>query len=313
MAASDPAAVDRGVLEKFLKTCIETMGSDATRKSLKNCTSLRPGPKIAEIEKRIWDDLGIPVPVGRQAVRDIETNFPEDNAALLTLKEEFTDARDMAYLRCLEDRQPSSLEKKAKMDKATVLEFFDACGVKLDTSEVRERLTASIKETGLMPESVVNDVHGEVMELLGWDREHGRRCFEDIGVGKEFADDREVARPYALWRGKTSQVCIMLLYRYKKEGGQLNVDDDVKFKLIEYQAKEELDKMSLDERSELLEKHAKKVNIVRKLPFEARKRYLVKVAEQEMLELAQCEILMNTLVQSQGWQERMAKESAKAE
>lgn len=311
MAASEPPAVDRALVEKFLKTCIATLGDEATRKKLKNCSSIRPGPKIAEVQQRIWDDLGVSTQAGRQAIGAITQM--DDNADLQALRKDFGKAVDAAYLRCLEDRQPSTLEKRAKMDRVAILEFLDACGVKLDTEEVQERLRSSIRETGAMPETVLNQVHGEVMELVGFEREHGQRCFAELGTNKKFAEDREVATAFARWRKKNSDACLALLGQFRKEGGELKLEDEVKNKLIEMQAKEELDDMSFDDRSVLLEKNALKVNVVRKLPAEVRMKHLEKLSDQEKLELAQCEILMSTLVQSQGWQERMAREAAKAE
>lgn len=311
MAPPDAGApvVDRDSVERFLRTCIETFASEATRKQLKNCSSIRPGQKISEVQNRIWKDLGVHEQAGRQAVHAVEKNFPDDHASLVALREEFSNAVDEAYLRCLEDRRPSSLEKRAKMERATVLEFLDASWVMVETPAVKDRLRESIKATGAMPEATVNEVHGEVMELLGFERQHGLRCFEALGASNAFENDREVASAFARWRGKNSSVCVSLLREFKNEGGQLTVDEEVRNKLIVLQAKEDLENMSFEERSTVLEKNAKKVNVVKKLPLEARKRHLEKLGEQEKLEFTQCEILMSTLVQSQGWQDKMAKEA----
>jgi len=233
------------------------------------------------------------------------------SADLVALRDEFAKIVDATYLQSLEDRRPSVLKKKGKMPRSTVLEFFDACNLKLDSQEVRDRLRKKIKETGAMPDFVVNELHGEVMELLGYDREHGQRCFKDFGTANEFAHDREVAVCYARWRGKTSTVCLTLLNEHRKEGGELNVDEDVVAKLLELQAKDELDAMSFEERSQLLEKNAKRVNVFRGLPPEARKRYLERLAEEEKLELSKSEILMVTLLQGQ--QQMRAHEGAQRE
>jgi len=191
------------------------------------------------------------------------------------------------------------LESKGKMPRSSVLEFFDASSLKLDAPEVRERLRKHIWETGTMADPVVNEVHGDVMELLGFDREHGQHTFKELGATNEFKNDREVAISYARWRGKISNVCLTLMNEYRKQGGELNVEDEVKEKLLELQAKEELDAMSFEERNQLLEKNAKKVNIFRGLPPEGRTRYLERLKEEEKLELAKSEILMMTLLQAQ--------------
>lgn len=295
MAAAQDPDVDRSQVEEFLKTCIDLVKSDDTRKALK-AYSGRPTVKIVEIQQGVWDKLGISTQAGRQAIGRINKNSPDDSA-LVALREEFAKTIDAAYLQCLEDRRPKELKKKGKMSRSTILEFCDASSVKLDMPEVQERLRTHIKETGAMPDPVLNTIHDEVMELLGFDPEYGQACFKDLGARDEFAHDREVATKYARWRGKTSDVCLALLYAYRKDGGELAVDESVKSKLLEMQAREELDTMSMEERSVLLENNAKKVNVFRALPPEGRQRYLERLGEQDKVELAKSEILMVTLTQ----------------
>lgn len=298
MIGENGVDVDRCQIESFLRTCINVMMSEGTRDSLKDSSSGRPGKKLVDMQKRIWDDLGVSPDAGRMAVSRVEKTFPNDHVDLVSLREEFAKTADAAYLQCLEDRRPSVLKKKGKLPRNVLLEFFDACNLKLDTSEVREKLRDHIKDTGAMPDTVVNEVHDDVMELVGFEREHGQNCFKELGTSGEFANDRDIAVGFARWRGKTSSVCLKLLNEYRKDGGELNIDDHVKDKLLELQALEELDTMSLDERAELLKNNAKKVNVIRALPFEARKRYLEKLSEEEKLDLAKSQMLMARLAQA---------------
>lgn len=264
---------------------------------LTRCTSVRPGEKLVEIQNRIWGDLGVQINSGRRAVNSIEQWFSSESAELLELREEFSKAVDAAYLRCLEDRRPATLERKGKISKTIVLEFLDACHVKFDLPEVRDRLRVGIRESGAMPQDVVNDLHGEIMELLGFERAHGLSCFQQMGTSQTFQNDPEVATAYGRWRGKTGNICLMLLQEFRKSGGDLHVDDEVKGKLLKVQAKEGLDAMTMEERTALLEKHAKKVNVFRGLPADARKRHMDRLSENERLELVQAEILMLTVQQ----------------
>jgi len=290
--------IERDQIEKFLTICIDSMKSDATRATLKDPTSGRPVSKMMKMQKCVWDDLDISDESGGSAVSKIVDNFPDD-IALLSLKDEFAKTVDATYLQCLQDRRPQVLETKKEMKRTTVLEFLDACSVMFDTTEVRERLTEKIKETGKMPDPVVSEVLDEVMELLGFEREHGQCSFQKFGASKEFQKDQEVAIAYQRWRGKTSNVCFELLNKHRREGGELNVDDDVQGKLLELQAKEELDGMAPEDQARLIEKNAKKVSVVSGLPVEGRLRYLAKLSEEEKLELAKTEILINTLQQLQ--------------
>lgn len=299
MTTGNQTPVSRNQVEAFLTTCIETMSGDDTRNVLKDPSSGRPGAKLVEIQKQVWDDLGVSTDAGRLAVRNIKEAFPDDHAALLSLRDKYAITIDATYLQCLEDRRPNTLKKKGKMPRNTVLEFLDACNVKLDVPEVRDSLRRCIKETGLMPDSVVNDVHNEVMELLGFEKSHGQRCFRELGTSNEFMKDREVAMCYARWRGKTSEVCLALLNEFQKEGGELKVDQDVRNKLLEIQAKEELDSMSAQERAELIEKNVNKVNIFHKLPLDGRQRYLDRLSQEDKLELVKSEVLISTVLQAQ--------------
>merc|ERR1712083_586989 len=101
------------------------------------------------------------------------------------------------------------------------------------------------------------------------------------------------------WDQTIDSECIALLNQYRKDGGVLKVNEIMAAKLREVRAKEELDKMSPEERGQLLEKNAKKVDIFRKLPIEGRKRYLEKLSDEETLELVKSEILMVTIMQHQ--------------
>lgn len=293
------ATVDRAQVQRFLESCIEMLKSETARETLKDPTSGRPGPKIVELQKQVWDDLGVSTQDGRLAVSRIKENYPDDHASLISLRDAFGRAVDAAYLQCLEDRRPTVLKTKEKMPRNTVLEFLDACNVKLDLPETRQLLQEHIEMTGAMPEPVINNLHNEVMELLGFEREHAQRCFDELGSSSEFMKDREVAMSYARWRGKTSDICLTLLNERLKAGSELNVDQNVRNKLYELKAKEELDSMTNDERVELLRNKSKKVNVFRGLPDDARERHLQKMPEADKLELVKCEILMSTLVQAQ--------------
>eukprot|EP00929_Paragymnodinium_shiwhaense_P121473 TRINITY_DN93716_c0_g1_i1.p1 TRINITY_DN93716_c0_g1~~TRINITY_DN93716_c0_g1_i1.p1 ORF type:complete len:314 (-),score=96.49 TRINITY_DN93716_c0_g1_i1:97-1038(-) len=310
MAPADDPKVDKEAVEKFLKQSIETLQSKETKELLAKASSGRPGAKIVELQKDLWASLGIEAHAGRAAIARFEQDLPADEASSLAkLKQDFARAADAAYLQCLADRRPKSLEKKAKLKRETILEFLEACNVKLDAPEVRERLQQFVKEKGQMPDDVVNELHDEVMELLGFDRAHGRSCFQELGAKQEFLQDREMAMAYARWRGKQGRVCLEILNEHAKAGADLDIGVEVKEKLLEMQAKDALSAMTLEQRTKLLEKNAKKVNVFRGLPDEARIRYLAKLTDNEKIELAQAEMLMATLVQNH--QEEISREAAR--
>jgi len=168
--------------------------------------------------------------------------------------------------------------------------------------EVKQRLRAHITDTGKFPEAIIHDVLGDVMELLGFEREHGQQCCKECFTAKEFQHDEELIRAHSKWEQVIDSECLTLLNQYRKDGGVLNLNDVTAAKLREVRAKEELDAMSPEERGQLLDKNVKKVDIFRKLPPDARKRHLEKLSDEEKLELTKSEILMITIMQHQAQQ-----------
>jgi len=315
-AVEDSAVVDtpfvtKTTIEAFLTKCVSSMKSEETRAALKDSEAGRPGSKLVEIQAKVWEELGLTVPQGRMAVNAIEKNYPDDNEVLLELRNEFSRTAEAIYLQSLEDRRPVALEKEAKLPRDVVLEFFDACNLKLDMPDVKERLAKHVSTEGSLPEEIINDIHQDIMELLGYEREHGKACFEKLG--EDFAEDKEVAQNYQMWQRKTSVACLSILRQHQKEGGELNVEDGVKAQLLEMRAREDLDVMTPDVRGELLQKNAKKVQIFRSLPPDGRKRYLERLTEEEKVELAKSEILLTSVMQMQQQQRAQAQAQAQAE
>lgn len=294
--------VEDGQLEVFFQRCIEQMSSESTRKELANSDSGRPGKRLTELQAKIWEELGISVVDGRAAVARVPASGQATSAvaksSLSALKQAFVAATDAAYLQCLEDRRPEVLQKEGRMSRSVVLEFLDACNVKMDTAEVQDKLRRKIQETGALPETVANEVHDEVMELLGFESAYGHSCFAEFGTSQEFAHDKDIATAYARWRGHSSEIMFKLLYDHWHSGGVLHVDAVVKHQMMKHGAKVQLNQMSTDERRQLLESSIDKVNVFHKLPHDGRQRYLERLDDQEMLEFTKAEILVATLVQS---------------
>ena len=44
-----------------------------------------------------------------------------------------------------------------------------------------------------MPEPILNALHDECMELLGFERAFGQKCFGELGASESFNSDRDVA------------------------------------------------------------------------------------------------------------------------
>jgi len=309
--------VERQQVVDFFDKGVALMQESATRELLKDPTAGRPGVALIELQQKIWDGLGIDRNHGRIAVDNLEKLY--DNPSELGAKRaEFVATAKTTYMQALEDRKPGVLEKEAKLSRETVFEFFDACNLIVESKDLREQLEKEIAETGDFPNKSLNASRGSVMELLGYDVEHGLKCFADLG--DDFPDDKDMANAYENWQRKAHGLCLQLVYAYKKGGGEVKGGEGLVLKLLEIQAHQELDAMSREDCSALLDKNAKKVQTFRALPQDGRERYMEKLPEAEKLELMKSEILLMAVMQNQKQQamiearrQQLAEQTVKAE
>lgn len=272
------------------------MKESAIRELLKDPAGGRPGIVLIELQQKIWDDLSVDRNHGRIAVDNLEKLYENPNE-LAGKRAEFVSTAKVTYMQALEDRKPGVLEKEGKLTRESVFEFFDACNLLMESKDLRENLVKEIAETGDFPNKALNGARGSVMELLGYDVDHGLKCFADLG--DDFPDDKDMAGAYENWQKKAHGQCLQLVYEYKKGGGEVKGGVGLVLKLLEIQAHQELDSMSREDCSALLDKNAKKVQTFRALPPEGRERYMEKLPEAEKLELMKSEILLMAVMQNQ--------------
>lgn len=296
--AKETAPADRDSVEQFLKKCITLLKSEATRDKLKDTSSGRPGmTMVNELQESVWDELGVSKAHGRHAVEAMEQLFPADAAALLSLRAEFAQTSDQVYWQSLEDRRPSVLESKKDMPRMILLDFYTGCCCKFGTADVKQRFRTYVAANGDYPAPIIDEVLGEVLELLGFERDHGRSCCKKILETKSFPKDPELVQGHSQWTARIEHDSLMYLREHQKSGGELKCGEVVIAKLLEKQAKEELDTMSPEERGQCLEIGVKKLKILSGLPQEGRTRYLEKLGHEEKVELAKAEILYANVMQ----------------
>eukprot|EP00933_Yihiella_yeosuensis_P030194 TRINITY_DN23852_c0_g1_i1.p1 TRINITY_DN23852_c0_g1~~TRINITY_DN23852_c0_g1_i1.p1 ORF type:complete len:114 (-),score=24.87 TRINITY_DN23852_c0_g1_i1:45-386(-) len=92
--------------------------------------------------------------------------------------------------------------------------------------------------------------------------------------------------------GEKAQVAEALATESKSDGPSVQ-----EIKSLEKEAQKKLDKMSNEDRTALLEKMGKRVEILMKLPAEARMTHMAKLNHEEQLEFVSAQVLISTIQQ----------------
>jgi len=112
--------------------------------------------------------------------------------------------------------------------------------------------------------------------------------------------DPELQAKHGRWQKGTSHFCMDALRRASIEDkAELKCSDQVKMRVLEMVARETITTMTPEERTGLLDKNAKKVQIFRALPNEGRVRYLERMCDEEKIELMKSELLLLNVMQAQ--------------
>jgi hypothetical protein len=294
-------------MKKFLDTGIEMMRSEETKALLKGKSIAQPGQKLIQLQRSGWDALGIDQDVGCTYLEKIETVCPGDKE-LVGLRQEFVMQAQRSFVQALVDRKPGTLERKKKMPRETIIMFFDACNTECDLPETAVRLKKHLEETGKPPNTVIIDMQKDMLEVLGYEREHG--CAMLSNITKDFPNDKELHARFEGWRQKATQTCMSVMKAHQIMNGTMPTNpfgDNPELQKLQAKAKEEIEAMSPQERGKLLEKMQKKVQVFAKLPPEGRVKHMQKLPEEERLEFVKTQILLMSMMQQQFKAQNAAK------
>jgi len=291
-------------MAQFLASGIRMMQSERTRELLRDASSVKhPGSKLVDLQRAGWDTLGIDRDVGCAYLNQMEKLCPGDSE-ILEMRSLFVQCAQRAYLSALEDRQPKKLERRKPMPRETMVEFFDACNTKMDLPETHERLQAHLQTTGQMPSQIIVGIQRDLLEVLGFEREHG--CAMLSRIGQDFPNDKELHMRFAGWRQKAQSTCMHVAKKHQAGGGvvpETPSGDKAEMKELQEKAKAEIDTMSPMERGALIQKMQQKTEVFMKLPPEGRTSYMAKLREADKLEFVKTQILLVSLMQQQ-WQQQ---------
>mmetsp|Transcript_109683 Transcript_109683/g.305130 ORF Transcript_109683/g.305130 Transcript_109683/m.305130 type:complete len:334 (+) Transcript_109683:56-1057(+) len=292
-------------MRDFLVAGVEMMESDGTRELLKTC-STPPGKRLIELQRAIWDTLGVDQDLGCKALDEIAppADDEDDDGGAFELKQEFVWTAMRTYLRALDDKKPAVLETSKPMPREVIVEFFDACNARLDLPETCERLLKFFSETAEREKrgDAIAQMQREQLEILGFEKKHGCAMLEKIP--QDFPDDKELQARLQAWYSKAQQSYIMLEQTMigRRVAEELESNPDMR------KAKEAVDKMTPLERGTLIERNAQKVQAIMGMPAAAKQEHMKTLCEADRLELLQAQLIAFSVLKQQAAQMYMQQQ-----
>jgi len=291
--------VDRDKIREFLVSGVIMMNSDETRQILRDPAVARPGVHLIEMQRQGWDSLGVDRDVGCSNLDQVDTLYPGD-AELLAKRIEFIQAAQRTYLRALEDRKPPAVDASTPLSRELMIEFFDACNTKMDMESTHKILAKHLEETKQMPNQLIIDMQRELLEVLGVEKEHGCACLSRYQ--QDFPDDQELHQRFNMWHHKARNTCMMVVKMHQMTGKDMPAGawgENPELQRLQEDAKAAIAVMTPQERSDLLTKMAKKVQVFMNLPPDGRQSHMKKLADEDKLEFVKAQILLVNMMREQ--------------
>lgn len=290
----------------FLVSGLEMMRSEETRQRLQDPDLVeRPGLELIKLQRQGWDPLGVDQDVGCAALDKVDAVYPGDKE-ILGLRDAFVVAAQETYLLALEDRRPARLEDNRPMPRKVIVEFFDACNTKMGVTSFQEQLLRHLREVGTMPNQIIVEAQRDLLEVLGFEREHGCRCLSRIM--EDFPDDQELHRRCGSWQHHAKSALMNAVSKHQASGGSMPGGAFARgvppvMKELQQRAMQEVQAMSDQEKQEVAKKMEKKFQVFMNLPEEGRMRHLMNLSEEDRLEFAKAQIVLINIMQQQ-WAQR---------
>eukprot|EP01084_Bolivina_argentea_P203995 348321_1 len=95
----------------------------------------------------------------------------------------FTQSCNEAYVATVKLKKPKDskdLEQSLEMEPDDAMEFFEVCDIMMGTSAVKEALADQFNKTKQPPNSMIIDMQKEIIECLGFEKEHGIKTLTKI-------------------------------------------------------------------------------------------------------------------------------------
>jgi len=207
----------REQVANFFQRGIEQMRSDVAREQLRVKCATRPGIQLIEMQRSAWDSVGVDRDFGCACLNQMTELYPGDDE-LQELCQDFILTSQRTYMQAIEDMKPAELEAEKPMGRLDIIEFFDACNVKMGLPEFQKELRDHLNRTKMVPNELIQQAQKDVLEIIGFEREHGCKCLGRIQA--EFPSDSEVMQGFAQWQQMATRTCSGVVQTWAVDTGE---------------------------------------------------------------------------------------------
>merc|ERR1712187_309145 len=162
------------------------------------------------------------------------------------------------------------------------------------------------------PNTIIVEMQRSMLELFGFEKEHGCRMLSNIT--KDFPGDQELFAHFQRWSGIAKQTCMSLMKQHMmSQGPCLNkaFEDNPQMQELRSKAEQQIELMSQEEKSRVVETMQKKISVFAGLPHEAKVSYMTKLSDEDRLEVVKAQILLANMMSEQ-WEKQQKQSRAPA-
>eukprot|EP00640_Fibrocapsa_japonica_P001741 CAMPEP_0113935036 /NCGR_PEP_ID=MMETSP1339-20121228/2266_1 /TAXON_ID=94617 /ORGANISM="Fibrocapsa japonica" /LENGTH=464 /DNA_ID=CAMNT_0000937049 /DNA_START=77 /DNA_END=1472 /DNA_ORIENTATION=+ /assembly_acc=CAM_ASM_000762 len=300
-AAAAAAAVTREQLVDYFDKCAEVFAAEETKADLlarrRAQTSKDPARwLLVDRQKEVWDGMLIERDHGAKAVRELKKNFPNDQQ-LHRKQESFMKMIQWQYIELLRSTRAAvaaegvELEAKVKMTREQIMDFFEACNALMSLDETKQALEKYFADNKKAPNQMIIDMQRDMLEQLGFDKDFGVSCLNDIN--KDHEDDSELLasmQQFAMMAQLACREAMVGREEFRRQQEAMRKMQEIQAGIMK-----EVGDMSPAKEKEFLarvgpvmEAHSK---ILQALGNEDRQRYLQGISDEERKELMTFQML----------------------
>ncbi|CAM9626274.1 unnamed protein product, partial [Chrysoparadoxa australica] len=265
------------------ESCIAEMASKVTAED-------RPSEVILEKQMVMLEEQGVSRTQGINDLNGLPSKYGDDEE-ILTQMRDFAISCQSSFVKVLKKLQPEKLETKAKLSRGTILEFFEACDAIMELPETKEELSALYKSSGEPPSDRIVEYQKEVIEMLGYEREHGVNCLNQMH--QDFPDDMMLQRRMQKFAMVANMACQEAVVGREQLEKQMHLRRKVMMK--QQQLAAECSAMTKAEKAQFIARvmgaqvvHAK---AMLKMTTEERTAYIQALPQEEQNDLAKLNVL----------------------
>lgn len=302
--------IDRAKILAFLRAGLAKMSSDDLRQSVADDRENvpRPGPKLCELQREEWDVLGIDRDKGCEALDSIDGDIYANDAEVVRARDDFVQSAMNTYLNVIERRKPAVLERVKPMPKEIIMEFFDACNTKMGTVDFQLQLKKEFDRTGQMPNQMIVDAQRDMLEVLGFERDHGCECLSKQ-MDQNYRDDKQMVGKFKQWQQTAQRTCMALMGKgagkcnqkgavgHQHSAAQMQVAKELQDVMPD--AKTQLIEMSPEDRGIFLTEMQPKLQEFMALSLDDKVSFIKTMPKADKIEFSKAQLLVASLARDQ--------------